>query len=302
MGKSKSPKMAPIPDINALADKQYGQNKEMAQTTLNANRADQNNPFGSLTWEQDDAGNWTQNQNYNDQEQGLYEQRGQNQAALGKQASGLIDNLDLNYGGASAMPTVGGYSQQAIDTMRALQAPQLEKQRARKEAQMAAMGIGTGSGNAWNAEQQNLGTNENQADLQAIMAGINQGNTEFGQGMLARQQGVSEEQSRGNAIAGMMGQSSPQSLNFSSYNQATPVGAPNYVQNALTMQGLQQQQNNAKAQSSGGLMGTLGSIGGNMLGSFLGPMGSAAGSALGGSLFGGGSGGTSDWTKNSTRW
>jgi hypothetical protein len=277
--------MAPIPDINALADKQYGQNKQMAKDTLTANRADQTNPFGSLTWEQDDAGGWTQNQSYNDQEQGLYDQRGQNQAALGQKASGLIDNLDLNYGGASAMPTVGGYSQQAIDTMRALQAPQLKKQREQKEAQMAAMGIGTGSGNAWNAEQQNLGTNENQADMQAIMAGINQGNTMFGQGMQARQQGVTEEQSRANAIAGMMGQSAPQDLNFSSYNQAVPVGAPDYVNNALTMQTLQQQQNNAKAQSSGGLMGTIGGIAGGFLGSMAGPMGSAAGSAVGKSLF-----------------
>lgn len=296
MGKSaKAPKTAKLGDLNALADKSYGQNKQMASDTVMANRANQTNPFGNLTWDKDPTtGQWTQTQGYNQQEQGLYDTSVANRGAAGQKYAGLMGKYDFDptYGGAPAMPTVGGYNQQAIDTVRALQRPQLERARAAKEAQLAAMGLGTGSGAAWNTEQENIGNNENQADLQAILAGINQGNTEFGQGMQARQQGVSEQQQAfdtlGQALASLSGQAAPAQLQFDdNYAQQSPVASPDYVQNEMLRQQIKQNQYNAEAaaKSKGGIGGVLGSLGGTVLGSMAGPVGSAIGSKIGAGLF-----------------
>jgi hypothetical protein len=347
MGKSKKPKVARLPDLNALSDKSYAMNKEsLAEQTL-ANRPDQNNPFGSINWTKDPTtGEWTQNTTYNPQQQALLDQQVANQGAIGGMAGDLAGQIDMTYGGAPKMPgvadysgvnkmpgvvdysslgdipKVGGYNQQVIDTINALQQPGMDRARASKEAQLAAMGIGTGTGSAWNTEQGNLGDTENRARMNAILAGIQQGNTEFGQGMQAygqgatnlnnqfaqgmlgrqqgvnelnnqftqgmqaRQQGVQEENNRVDALRGLMGLSSPAGLQFGNFSQQGVVSAPDYVTNALATQQNQQAINNAKASSSGGLGGIFGGIAGSVLGSAAGPIGSSIGSSIGKSIFG----------------
>lgn len=190
--KSKVPK---APDYSAIAAKQTAANKNAWQENLNANRANQNTAFGSTTWEQDESGNWTQNTSLAPEYEAIRKQQAGIQGDLaGKQSEmlGGLDTSQIDLGGAPAMPTVGGYNQQVIDTLRQLQSPELARSRSNKEAKLAAMGLGTGSGQAWNTEQGNISDAENRADLNAIMAGIEQGNTEFGQGMDLHQQGVSD--------------------------------------------------------------------------------------------------------------
>jgi hypothetical protein len=217
MGKGSEKPAAP--NYSALAMQDQAAKQQSYDKALQANRPNQVGPTGSLTWSQDPAGNWTQTTTMNPQEQAIMEAGQGNQLGvqgkIGEQVTGF-DTNQINLGGAPAMPNqsdfsslgampgqsdysslgnmpeVGGYDQRSIDTIRALQAPQLQRQRATKEAQLAAMGVGTGSGQAWNTEQQNLGDTENRADLNAILSGIQQGNTMFGQGMQARQQGASE--------------------------------------------------------------------------------------------------------------
>jgi hypothetical protein len=240
--KTKTPK---APDYTGVANQQTALNKKAWEEGVQANRPNQIGPSGSSTWAKDPTtGQWTQTQSFNPQQQDVFNQQWGNQGTLAGKTAGMMGGLDtsqIDLGQAPGMPEVagdfdmgnapgmpgqtitpggistpevGGYNQQAIDTMRALQAPGLQRQRAAKEAQLAAMGLGTGSGQAWNAEQQNLGETANNADLQAILAGINQGNIEFGQGMDRsqfdlgqagqafnqgmglRQQGMSEEQAR----------------------------------------------------------------------------------------------------------
>ena len=86
-----------------------------------------------------------------------------------------------DYASLNSRPEVGKYNQRVTDTINALQQPGLDRARSGKEAQLAAMGIGTGTGQAWNDTQRNLGDTENRAGMNAIMSGIQQGNTEFGQ-------------------------------------------------------------------------------------------------------------------------
>lgn len=92
----------------------------------------------------------------------------------------------FGYGGQQqqSSPTNGMdfFSQQATEAIRGRQNPQLDRQRAQLDQQLANQGITMGS-EAWRNAHDDLGRQQNDADLAAITAGINQGNTAFGQGM-----------------------------------------------------------------------------------------------------------------------
>ena len=100
------------------------------------------------------------------------------------EAPGVVDY------GSVKMPGIGQYQQQATDLYNQLAAPQLQQRRNAAEARLAAMGLNTGSGKAWENAQRSLNDAENQSALAAAQAGIGQGNTMFGQGMQQYQQGV----------------------------------------------------------------------------------------------------------------
>lgn len=208
--KSKTP---PTPDYSAIAGQQQKLGQQAWGANLQANRVSQNNPMGSTSWEQDPTtGKWTQNTSFNAPQQKIFEQQQANQQQIADLSSGLIGNVGSNkidFSGAPKMPEVGGYNQQVIDTINKLNAPGLQQARAAKEAQLAAMGLGTASGQAWNNEQRNLSDAEDRARMQATLAGIQQGNTAFGQGMQLHQQGIEDitgqEKANMQKMAGLMG-------------------------------------------------------------------------------------------------
>ena len=247
MGK-KSKTQTPEPMNTAgIGQQQATQNQNVWNQNLNAARPDQTNPYGSLTWQQDPTtGQWTQSTQLNETQQGLLGGlSGAAQNALGGYDSSQVDMSSLG-----AMPQVGGYNQQAIDTYRQLQAPQLAQNRAAQEAKLAAMGLNTGSGKAWENAQRAIGQQENQADLQAIQAGINQGNTEYGQAMQGRQQGANEllaqKQANLGQLSGLMGlQQNAGQLNFQNIGQTPQLGNVDYTQ--LANQAYQQQLNQTNA-------------------------------------------------------
>lgn len=193
MGKKvKAPK---VPNFDASYDKDLKASKESWNAGLQASRPTQNGLFGSMTWDKDANGNWTQNETLNAPTQKIFNSQQSNQQMIADKAGEAIGGLDtsqINFDGAHKAPEVGGYNQQVIDTLRQLQAPELSRQRSAKEAQLAAMGLGTGSGAAYNEQQNLIGQNENDADLKSILAGINQGNTEFNQGMQRREADINE--------------------------------------------------------------------------------------------------------------
>jgi hypothetical protein len=285
MGKgSKAPA---APNYTAIAQQQQQLGQQAWSTALNANRPNQTNQFGSLTWEQDPTtGQWTQSSQLNQPQQDIFNQQQANQQQIANMAGGMLGGFDtsqVDFSKLGAMPTVGGYNQQAIDTMRALQAPQLQQQRNAAEAKLAAMGMNTGSGKAWENAQRAIGTNESQADLQAIQAGISQGNTEYNQAMAGRQQGVNEilgqKQANLGQISGMMGLGQQMGVpQFNSFQGMQPYNVADLTGAAQNQYQAQLDQYNAKKASSGGLLGTIGGI----AGSFLGPVGSAIGSKIGG--------------------
>jgi len=289
--KKKSAKQIPIPDINASAQADFAARQKSSNDALTANRANQTNQFGSIDWTHDPTtGEWTQNESYNPQQQALLDQQVATQGTLGQHAGTVASGLDAGYTNAPAMPTVGGYNQQSIDTIRALQAPDLERRANADRARRTAMGLGEASGTAWNTGEQNLNDAGSRADLQAIQAGLAQGNVEFGQGVTARNTYTGEQDRALKNVGGMMSAAAPADLKFGSYAQQAPVTAPNTTENAMAMWKMQQDAANAKAAASkGGMMGGLGTVGGGLAaGYFSGwnPAAMQAGASMGGAAGG----------------
>lgn len=287
------PKKVKAPNYTALANQQAALAKQNWKDQTVAMRPDQFGPEGTRDWTQDEKGNWTESISMAPERQAIWDTL---QQKTGEQLAGL-DTSQVDFGGAPAMPEVGGYNEQAMNTVRALQAPDLARRRAAKEAQLAAMGVGTGTGAAWNAEQQNINDVESRADMQAILAGINQGNIQFGQGMDRHKTGVSDivgqRTLNANLVGGMLGQGN--NFRLPQFSNAPTPGMPGSATPDIMGAAQQQYQAklaNANAQSAwkDKLLGTAGSI----AGSFFGPAGSAIGGQIGGMMGSGGGGGYND--------
>jgi hypothetical protein len=84
--------------------------------------------------------------------------------------------------GANPQSGMDFFSNAATQAIQQRQQPMMDRRRAQLENQLSNMGMARGS-EAWNNAMQDLGRQENDANLAAITAGINQGNVAFGQGM-----------------------------------------------------------------------------------------------------------------------
>lgn len=204
--------MPAIPDFSALAVQQGQLNQQAANTATQANRANQNNQYGSLTWSQGPDGTWTQNVNLNPAYQGLDNTITAGQTNLagnvgaGFNATGLPDwgSTDITRG-VSQMPDGSfGASQQVIDAMKGLQQPGLTQARDAERARLAAMGITLGS-DASNNSERVLGGTQNDADLKAILAGTQEYGNVFNRQLAQRQQGV-DENIKGSTLANALRQ------------------------------------------------------------------------------------------------
>ena len=208
--KSKTPK---APDYSNLAVEQAGLNKKSWLTGVNAGRPNQTNPMGSVDWTIDpETGESTQNTTWNPVQEMIFNQQQGNQQTIADKSGAMLGGLDtsqIDFGGAPAMPTVGGYNQQATDLYNQLAAPELNQRANADRARRTAMGLGEASGQAWDSGERNLNDAFSRSGMMGAQAGINQGNTMFNQGMQARQQGVSDilNQRTGNLaqVSGLMG-------------------------------------------------------------------------------------------------
>lgn len=264
--KSKTQTPQPI-DTTALGQKQADENQRIYDVNLAASRPTQSNPFGTLGWSKDDAGNWTQSVNLSPEQQAMFNQA---QSHVG----GMLGNIDtsqikLN----NDLPQIGQYNQQAADLFNQLAAPQLERQRAAKEAQMAAMGLGLGSGRAYNTQQELLNDSENRSAMMGAQAGIQQGNTMFGQGLQLNQQGnqnvLNERSANLGQLSGMLGlQNTIGSPQFQSIGSVPQLSGVNYTDLANQQYNQQLNASNAanadkaaKNQATTSALGTVATIG-----------------------------------------
>lgn len=292
---------------NQAAAGQAGVN---AQTV--ANRANQNNPFGSSSWSQDpNTGQWTNNVSLaGAQGDALTAQQnlqaGRSNAAnglLGQATSNLSNPLDTSgFSQLYSFGAPGQTNQQAQDAVMGQLQPQLDQRRKAAEAQLANQGITQGS-EAWQNAQDQLGRDENNARLQGVQAGFTQGNAENAQNIAYGnyQQGQNAYQTqqaqmlRNQPLTDINNLTSGQNVTsptFGQYGQAGVAAAPNYLGAAQSNYNMQLDSSNASQASNASFNNGLFGLGGAFLGSQTGQnwLGSA-GNYLSG-LFGYGGGGS----------
>jgi hypothetical protein len=223
MGKKSGP---PPPDYNALAQQQSAQQQQMLQQQTTANRANQTNPWGSLSWTQGPGGQWTQNvsldprmQGALDAQMGMQQQRSQAaQGLLGGVVNQLGQGVDTSgltgWGGVPQAGTYGATTgaqmpqggvdaarQQATDAMYGQATsrldPRFAQQQSQLETQLANQGITRGS-EAYSRAMDDLNRGKTDAYNQAMYSAIGAGGTEaqraqqmqLGQEQQAFQQGL----------------------------------------------------------------------------------------------------------------
>lgn len=313
--------MPAIPDFNALAQQQGQINQSFATQQTQANRANQYNPYGSLTWGLAPDGTWTQTTRFNEPYQNLDNSITAGQTNLGGMigqgvnTGGLSDfgSTDITRG-VSQMPDGSfGASQQVIDAMKQLQQPGLSQARDAERARLAAMGITLGS-DASNNSERVLGGTQNDADLKAILAGTQEYGNVFNRQLAQRQQGVDENikgSTLANAVRGQQMQErlgayganvagmgaltgAKPKLDFASYAGATALPPANMygaatdsfnaqlaAENAARAQSQARQQGNVGLAQAG--LGMLGGVSGigGLLGSGMSALGNMWGNITG---------------------
>ncbi len=132
-------------------------NQPLIQQQIAANRANQSNAFNTLDWSKDPTtGAWNQTSTMNPGDQATLD-------ALRAKSPELISGMGSGF-------DVNG---DVMNSIRALQAPEIQANEDATNARLAAMGLGTSSGKAWQDAQQTLGDTRSRADLSAIMQGFN---------------------------------------------------------------------------------------------------------------------------------
>lgn len=223
------PEKAAAPDYAAAAKETAAGNLESAKYATTANRANQYNPYGSLTWQKGatDSDPWTQTVSFTPEGQKLFDLQQATDLAYGKSAQkgfenikGLFENPNIDESKLTAMPTNAGMTSQ--QAMLARLQPTLESNEEALRTRLANQGIGLGS-TAYNREQNLAAQRANDLYLQAAAQGI-------GMDMNARQQGLNEQYQRMqqplNLVNALKTGSQVQAPQFGSYaQQATTQGA-----------------------------------------------------------------------------
>lgn len=182
MGKG-SPAAPPAPDPAATAAAQAAANVETARMQANLNRVNQYTPTGSITYNQIGPDRWESRTTLSPNQQNILAQTEMAQQTYGRAANrqlfavenalsrpvnegalpGLVSDLDFSRYGD---PNVGRdrVERALLDRMR----PQMDATRVGLEARLRNQGLSPGS-EAWANALRDLGTQENDATLAAVL-------------------------------------------------------------------------------------------------------------------------------------
>lgn len=198
------PQQAAAPDYASAAKETAAGNLEAAKYATVANRANQYNPYGSVTWERGatDYDPWTQRTNFTDSGQKLFDLQNQTDLAYGQAAAkgfdnikGLFENPNID---SSSWQSVKGIDlnslprgpidagQTAQQALMSRLRPTLDTEQSALDAKLANQGIALGS-DAYKRSMNLQGQRMNDLELQAASQGI-------GLDMANRQQSLAEQQ------------------------------------------------------------------------------------------------------------
>lgn len=220
-GKQSAP---PAPDYVGAARETSRGNLEMAKYATQANRVNQTGPYGSLKYSQDPQGNWSAVQSLSPEQQKLYEQQTGIQGQFGDlankglgNAAGLLGNPTIDESKLAQMPQNAGMNTQ--EAMMSRLRPDIDRQRAQMDTQLANQGIQQGS-EAWKNAKEQQGREFSDRENQAALAGIQTD-------MAARQQEIGNQ-------SNLMNQPLNVINSLRSGSQVTPQNYVNPAQQATT--------------------------------------------------------------------
>lgn len=311
MGSKKKSAPAPVaPDYTKLANQQAELQNQMIDKTTQANRVDQVNPLGSVSWQQDPAtGRWTQTETWTPELKQAYDaqlalsgaQRDASSALLGKfeqlnnlgpfQGGPALPSYDASYGNAYAKD----FMKSAL--MRVL--PQQEIDRGAMESKLRLQGLQPGT-EAYNRAYQNLLTSQGDVVAKASIDGQLAGTQQARDNYLAQLQGQGQgfDQALKSyllpwqttaASAGLLSQigsnnPSVQGPSYQGYATSGNYEAPQILNAAQQQYAQQMQIYNEQQKQKSGKGGALGSIAGAAIGSVFPGVGTTLGATLGGGL------------------
>lgn len=217
-----------VPNFTGAAEQQAAGNLTGAQTATTANRPNQFNPFGSATWAQDPAGQWTQTMQFSPEQKTLYDQWLQGGTQMGGAAQGALQNyMGIDpMGGTSANPA--GLQNVADTLYQASTArldPQWQQRQAGSQNQLMNQGLRPGM-EAYGNAQRDLNFAQNDAYQQA--------RAEAMRSAQSAQRGLFDmgQQSSNNALNQAVtarGKAAPQLPQFQNFYQQQATTGPNYL-------------------------------------------------------------------------
>jgi len=199
-----SPQQAAAPDYAAAAKETAAGNLQAAEYATTANRANQYNPYGSVTWQKGATENdpWTQTTSFSPQGQALFDLQQGTDLAYGQAAQkgfdnikGLFENPNIdssswqNVQGIDLNKLPGGPINAGQTAQQALMSrlrPTLDTEQSALDTKLANQGISLGS-DAYKRAMNLQGQRMNDLELQAASQGI-------GLDMANRQQSLAEQQ------------------------------------------------------------------------------------------------------------
>lgn len=224
-----SPEQAQAPDYTGAANATAAGNLQAAKYATVANRANQYNPYGSVTWQRGatDYDPWTQTTSFTPQGQKLFDLQQAQDLAYGQAAQkgfenikGLFENPNIDESKLTAMPMNQGVNSQAAIMSRLR--PTLDQEQQALDAKLANQGIALGS-DAYRRANNLQGQRMNDLELQAARQGIELD-------MNARQQGLNEQYQRMqqplNLVNALKTGSQVQAPQFGSYAQQATTQGP----------------------------------------------------------------------------
>lgn len=292
-----TPAYNPQDQFGQAATAQAGASQNAINQQTSANRVDQNNPTGSLSWSQDpNTGQWTQNVSLAGAQQDALTaqqnlQAGRSTAAqglLGQATSNLSNPIDTsNFTSLYNVGTPGQTNQAAQNAVMGQVTPIIQQNDKALQSQLANQGITAGSEAYQNAMDQQA-RNDNNMNLQAVQAGFAQGNTDvtnnintgtYDQNQNAYQ--LAQAQTlRNQPLTDINNLTSGQAVtqpSFGTYGQAGAATPANYLGAAQSNYNAALDSSNASAASTASQNAGLFGLGGAFLGSSAGQ--SALGSA-----------------------
>jgi len=245
------PAQAAVPDYVGAANATAAGSLQAAKYATVANRSNQVNPYGTLTWEKgaDDYSPWKQTVAFTPEGQKLFDLQQAQDLAYGQAAQkgfenirGLFENPKIDESKLTAMPMNAGVNSQAAIMSRLR--PTLDQEQQALEASLANKGISLGS-QAYNRSQNLQDQRMNDLELQAARQGIELD-------MNARQQGLQEQysamQNPLNMLNSLKSGSQVQAPQFSNYAQQQTTQGADML--AAAQGGYNASLNNANAQNA----------------------------------------------------